>query len=1022
MVDLPLGLRHALEGGNCVLFVGAGVGGHLRRTDNTTAPDGFELAKEMAAHFGIDSDGHYDLAQISQVVELRKGRKDLDTYVRTKLSELEPDDTFQWLFSRRWKAIYTTNYDHSIERSYELNANPCQTPVTLSVTQDVVPVEPRFQVPVIHLHGVLFGTEAPRIVITENDYLRFRERRKMLFELLKLHAATSTFLYIGYSNRDPNWKLVLDELTDEFRLSQMPHSYRLAPTTPVLEAELLKSKAIDTITGDLTDFVQAASAVLATDAVDNDSLTRAQKLVPSELSHAFDANAPATMRLLSSWTYVNQAPFSERPNLRAFLRGDRPNWALIAARDFFIRDLEEPLYNDALDFATSSNAKPAIDVLLGPAGFGVTTLLLSIAAQLVQERAGVVFCLRPGAELLEGDIEYATTIAPDKRTFFFIDNAAHHRRALDSAVRRLRTLQRPAMFIVGSRLNEWRQAGLSALGNEYELQDLSDPEIERLIAYLDKHDELGQLAPLSAALRTAAIRSKHGKQLLVAMREATEGPGFDAIIEDEFRNIQGDLAQKAYLAVCAFYQHGVYLRDGLLANCLEVDLEKMHSEIGSQTDGVIMYDLLNEYYGVYGARARHRTIAEIVWLRCGGENRERLLQDALKHMNLNFGSDNAAFEQLVRSDVMVDAIGTLDGKIRYFDTACRKDPDSPYVLQHYARMLSREGRWELALSQIDAAIKLKPTIRVLYHTKGKILAGMTTATESEDMARKRMVQAESAFQHGLKMAASDEYCLQGLAELYLDWAKRASTPHESTEYIAKSEEVITEGLRVVRSREALRIVSAQIAGWLGQQPAHLKALETAVQEAPNSIVARYLLGRTYRRGGDPEKARQVLEPLVQEHPEEVRACVELARSVVESGEPFDKAIAVLRLSTLRGFSDPRFIATLGGMLFLNGQFTEADEVFAKSVTLGLAPSELYRSEYKPRDRSDPNKPLRLKGTVAAVKNGYAFFDVQGYPRVFSPGAKWYGTPMRRGMNVEFDIVFAPKGAQADKPTEAGESS
>ena len=56
----------------------------------------------------------------------------------------------------------------------------------------------------------------------------------MLFELLKHDAAISTFLYIGYSNRDPNWKLVLGELSEEFLLSQMPRSYRLAPTTPGL--------------------------------------------------------------------------------------------------------------------------------------------------------------------------------------------------------------------------------------------------------------------------------------------------------------------------------------------------------------------------------------------------------------------------------------------------------------------------------------------------------------------------------------------------------------------------------------------------------------------------------------------------------------------------------------------------------------------------------------------------------------------------------------------------------------------
>ena len=45
----------------------------------------------------------------------------------------------------------------------------------------------------------------------------------------------------------------------------------------------------------------------------------------------------------------------------------------------------------------------------------------------------------------------------------------------------------------------------------------------------------------------------------------------------------------------------------------------------------------------------------------------------------------------------------------------------------------------------------------------------------------------------------------------------------------------------------------------------------------------------------------------------------------ELGEPYSKPIALLKLSTLYGLSDPRFIATLGGMLFLDGEFTEAEE-------------------------------------------------------------------------------------------------
>ena len=191
------------------------------------------------------------------------------------------------------------------------------------------------------------------------------------------------------------------------------------------------------------------------------------------------------------------------------------------------------------------------------------------------------------------------------------------------------------------------------------------------------------------------------------MREATEGDSFDAILEDEFRGIENVIAQKLYLTVCCFYQHGAYLRDALMAELMDIPLVQLFDEVKDALEGVVFYDLIDEDEGSYVARARHRIIAEIVWNRCGeAGDREDILQRALSSLNLNYKSDNDAFEYFVRSDQTVDAIRSLDEKIRFFEVACRKDPTSPYVQQHFARMLTRAEKPELALSQIERAIKL----------------------------------------------------------------------------------------------------------------------------------------------------------------------------------------------------------------------------------------------------------------------------------------------------------------------------
>ena len=674
MIDIPLGLRDALELGNCVLFLGAGIGEHLTDSDGYPAPNGAMLAEELVDEFSIDTTDVSNLAKIATIVEIRKGRAELEAYISKRLSSLQPDEQLKWLFTRRWRAIYTTNYDRGIERAYELLSDPPQKPVVISSTSDLVTHDTQFEVPVFHLHGTLFGVEKPNIIITESDYATFRERRRMLFELLKYDFATSNILYIGYGNRDPNWSVVLSEISAEFGPSMLPPSYRVAPKTDPLDVEILSNRGITTIDASFQEFAETAALVLTETSLDKDTLRNLRSTVPSDLASHFEKNTAPVVRLVSSWTYVNQAPFSERSNVLAFMKGDRPNWGLVGSRDVFERDLEEEIYNQLLDYATSKSKSPKVITVLGPAGYGVSTLLMTLAARLATEEAGKIFMHKHGNPLYEGDIEYAISLFPD-RSFIFIDNAADHAERIATLVNRLKETDRTAMFILGERLNEWRQAFRKPRATEFQLEPLSDPEIYRLIDYLGSHSALNNLEHMKRDLQFAVIKNMHKKELLVAMREATEGRSFDAIIEDEYRGIAAPLSKRLYALVCCFYQHGVYVRNELLAQLLGVSIVDLYEQTGKSTEGVIIYECINQARELYAARARHRTIAAIVWERCiGPDEKETIIQSSLNTLTANYAADKDAFESFTRSDRLVESISTLDGRIRFFDTAARKDP------------------------------------------------------------------------------------------------------------------------------------------------------------------------------------------------------------------------------------------------------------------------------------------------------------------------------------------------------------
>jgi tetratricopeptide (TPR) repeat protein len=1012
MTTLPISLRHALESGNAVLFIGAGVGYHLFRPDGTHAPDGASLARKLAANFSIPlEENDADLAKVAQLVENRHGRKELENVVRNELSGYEPDNILQWLFTIRWRAIYTTNFEDSIQRSYALNPTPRQNPITFSISSEITEPDPQFDVPIFHLHGLLMGVENPHVVLTKNDYLRFRENRKMLFDRLKWNMASAVFVYVGYSNQDPNWSEILDELQLEFLPKKPPPSFRITPKTSAIDKEILKGQGIDTIELDLAGFKQQAQI----DLVDNtaDQTPNTLHRVPSQLHEAYHKNPAATLRLLNSWEYVNQVNFTQAPNTDLFLKGDRPNWSLIDQELYFARDIEDQIYDGLIEFATDTTPKTVTNIMLAPAGYGITTLLKTLAVRLIQQKAGVVFFLKEGASLKEGDVEFAQSIT-NSRAFFIIDNGADHKNALQAVIQRSRELKHANLFLIGERLNEWRQSNNKIKGHEFGIEQLSPPEIIRLLDYLQVQNRLGKLTHLPRDLQIKTIQNKLGKELLVTMQEATEELGFEAILENEYHGINDDFSQQLYLTVCCLYQYGVMIRDTLLAEIFHVEVQDLYKQTKDTTEGVVIYECINESAGLWAARARHKKIAEIVWGRCGMRSiREKIFLDVIASLNLTYHLDTLALDNLIRSDNVVDTITTLDGKIKFFESACRKDAVNPYIKQHYARMFLREKQASMALAQINEAIKIDPNVRVLYHTKGKILAKLADENESYDIAQKLRFQSEGAFYQGLNMGVPDPFYYQGLAELYFSWAKREFiTPQEASEYIEKTEGIISLGLKKTTKRDGLWIISAELAHWIGDQPQHLKNLERAVRESPESIVPRYLLGRTFRKLGNLPRAQEILYPIIEKHPEEYRAYVEYARVLVDLKKPYNEAIAILRNCSLHGKKDPRYISTLGGLYFINKDFQDADKIFEDAKNQFLTFEEMRTPQFQINKQDDPQTALTINGTVASVKKGFAFIDFPGYPNVFCPGVHWNKLFLEKGIKITFELGFSPRGPMA----------
>ncbi len=160
------------------------------------------------------------------------------------------------------------------------------------------------------------------------------------------------------------------------------------------------------------------------------------------------------------------------------------------------------------------------------------------ALRIVDGGIGPVFILRESADVHEGDVAYAASLFPNVACYFIIDQAREQSANIQSAFAQQRKTTSNCLFIFGVRRNEWLSSKTRFKAEEFEIEPLSDDEINRLLDVLGAENSLDKLKELDRDFQFAIAKKQHEKQLLVAMREATagEGVGFDSIIEGEYRS------------------------------------------------------------------------------------------------------------------------------------------------------------------------------------------------------------------------------------------------------------------------------------------------------------------------------------------------------------------------------------------------------------------------------------------------------------------------------------------------------
>jgi len=606
-------LRRQLGRGSIALFLGAGFSTLARNRLGNPLPAGDSLAEQLWQLLAFpESYAGEPLDEVYQAL-LDSGVQHsiIRNFLEERLLATDLPAEYDALTHPFWYRIYTTNIDNVVAEAYKHTA-PTRLDV-LAFPHDDIRERDQFleRIQLVYLNGRL-PCRPDEITFSPRQYARASIKPQPLYEQFVRDYATHPFIFIGTRFNEPLfWQYLAAREEREHGISEhRPLSFLVTQRiSPTKRAQLERLNIVGLEAG-VEDFLSWLAALVPTLPSRLETLRLSNPALELVIAEAHRLHIPEA-ELKEFSLYFSPVPQERRvENDRSlYLLGAAPRW-----EDFF-QDLDVPrsISDDLFAYVSSElDATPRITLaaILGSAGCGKSTILRRLGIRLVQ--AGRSSFLTNSEELPSPEAVRRALASLPERSVLLFDNAEVALAQIPDLIGALESLARPPVLIIAARTNDFdrltrRLAGAVDI-TEFRVPHLNRPEIERLLRLLEDRTLLGELRGLTFPQRIAAFEQRAHRQILVAMREATTGKGFDVIIEDEFSRLEPDEAKDLYLCVALATDAGYRLtREEFVACARVAPATALHILARNLRDIVIptgpTADLL---------LLRHRLIAEVV--------------------------------------------------------------------------------------------------------------------------------------------------------------------------------------------------------------------------------------------------------------------------------------------------------------------------------------------------------------------------------------------------------------------------
>lgn len=998
-------------------------------------PDGRGLAADIVKNFLLKSHEGLNLKEAYDLACSRRSVRELQKYLRDYFVDFQPTAAHLLIPHLPWAGIVTTNYDLLVERAYEAAGKGDDLVVVSKDGGRALDSIPKGKTVYLKLHGCLTEYEdvsSPLITSTE-QILDHRNGRANIFKTFLEWGQNYSIVFVGYGMNDDNIRSLIQQLINEG--DRRPRHYLVRPTWDEVYSDYWKERRFETINGTLEDLTSDIRTNIPKGTEALGFLAKASRTTSLSrfIAHAGVRESDHLVDALGTIFEHVEGTSLSGGSAQAFYAGNNQDWFPIENDLDFKRPIAAHITRRCIIRPPPKD--PQFFLIKGHAGSGKSVLLRRLAWDTAKTYDRLVLFLRAGQQIdmkaLE-EVEGLTNVP----VYLFVDDAAEHvddiRHLLDrAAVREWR------LVIIGAeRPNEWNSVdveGSVVPNGEFTVEYLTQQEIEDLVLLLEEHKSLGELAELSVEGRIEAFAERAGRQLLVALHEATQGISFEDILENEYDNISPLEAKALYLDICALHRFGPPVRAGLISRLHGISFDEFSKRFHKPLESVVITKR-DRYTGDLEYEARHNYIAEVVFYRAAKtpEERQEIILRILDKINLDYSYDEIVLFELIKAKNLADLLPKRRLGTVVYEAAERSVGRIPRLLHQwglYEMRLAKGSREALDRAEelIRDALKLSPTSQSIRHTLSELalrrsglartdLEAAALRQEAGSLARKLAKDAQSSHAHHTVAKVA----LATLEQALKEDTERATdlTSQAVNQAIQDAEAAIRTGLNRFPNDSFLLSAEADLAGKLKNAERALKAMERAFVQNPKSELVANKLVLLYLARGDTAAAVAVLQKALALNPgsPQLNFRYALTRMRSEPGVDIDQPdiiLNILKRSLQKGAKHVGQQFWYGRQLYLAGRETEGQKILNELARLKM-PSEV-RDTAQATVLNKDGTPREFYGEVSFVE------PLSGLISQTNPSMKVYyrregplldNNGITVGRRVKYNLSFNTRGPVA----------